>query len=172
MRDILRSVLLVFVVCGVAAGALSFVYSSTKDKIVEQARLEKEEALKTVFPQASGFKEKVPGREWEAEAGGAPAGTVVATNAKGYGGPIALVIGVDTEKKVTGVRVLSHTETPGLGAKITGAPFLAQFAGKTAAQLKLKKDDPAGGLDAISAATISSRAVSETVRSVVESVGK
>jgi electron transport complex protein RnfG len=169
MKDILRAVLIVFLVCGAAAGSLSFVNQSTREKIAEQARLEREEAMKQVYPQAAGFREKVPGQEWEAEVAGAAAGTVVAATARGYGGPIALMVGVDAGKRVTGVRVLRHTETPGLGARITAESFLAQFAGKTGPELKLKKDDHAAGrIDAITAATISSRAVSETIRSVAD----
>lgn len=169
MKDLLRTVLIVFIVCGVAAGSLSFVYGSTKGRIAEQARLEREEALKAVFPQATGFREAVPDREWEAQIGGSAAGRVMAVNARGYGGPIALVIGVDGEGRVTGVKVLRHTETPGLGAKITTEAFLAQFAGKAGEQLALKKDNPTGAIDAITAATISSRAVSDTVRAAAES---
>lgn len=167
MKDILRAVLIVFLVCGAAAGSLSFVNQSTKGRIAEQARLEREEAMKQVYPQAAGFRETVPGREWEAEDGGPAPGRVVAATARGYGGPISLVIGVDGENRITGVRVMRHTETPGLGARIAAESFLAQFAGKSGAELKLKKDNPAAGrIDAITAATISSRAVSETIRSV------
>jgi electron transport complex protein RnfG len=59
------------------------------------------------------------------------------------------------------VQVLSHTETPGLGAKITTDAWTGQFTGKTRDQAALKKDG--GAIDAISAATISSRAVTRAV---------
>ena len=61
------------------------------------------------------------------------------------------------------MQVLSHTETAGLGAKITTAAWTGQFKGKTRDQVVLKKDDAAGAIDAISAATISSRAVTRAI---------
>ena len=86
-------------------------------------------------------------------------GRVLAASTQGYSGPIQGLVGLDPAGAVSGVRVLVQTETPGLGAKITGQAFLDQFQGKKAAEVALKKDDPAGKIDAVTAATISSRAV-------------
>ncbi|HSV91820.1 MAG TPA: FMN-binding protein, partial [Desulfobacterales bacterium] len=71
-----------------------------------------------------------------------------------------LVYGVDASGALTGVQVLEHTETPGLGAKITTA-WIDQFKGKTRDEVALRKDG--GAIDAIAAATISSRAVARAI---------
>jgi len=168
MKGIIRLGVTLFLVCAIAAGGLSFVADFTAKPIAEQARREQQDALKLVAPRASEFTEVANGR-WEATAAGASVGRVVAVKAKGYSGPIALAIGIDPEGKVSGVRVLSQTETPGLGAKVASLSFLSQFVGKAGAALALRKDDAAaGGVDAVAAATISSRAVSRAVRAAVE----
>jgi len=168
VKSMLRLVLVLFLVCGIAAGALSFVNAATKDRIAGFARLEREEALKQVFPGAEEFREVLPGRQWEALSGGTVAGHVFAASIQGYSGPILSFFGLDSGSAVTGVRVLTHSETPGLGAKITEEKFLAQFSGRVAEELALRRDDPQGRIDAITAATISSRAVTASLRATID----
>ncbi len=168
MKDILKIAFILFVVCGLAAGSLSFVNLATKDRIATFAKEEKMEALKKVFPSADSFRERPAAnggevRDWDAVAGGATVGSVHLLKPMGYSGAIELVFGENAEGAVTGVQVLSHTETPGLGAKITTAAWTDQFKGKTRDQVVLKKEDATGAIDAISAATISSRAVTRAV---------
>jgi len=83
------------------------------------------------------------------------------TNGKGYGGKIGILVGVETNRTLRGIRVISHQETPGLGSKITNTAFLDQFTGLVSDQLMLARDG--GAIDAITGATISSRAVAEGV---------
>jgi electron transport complex protein RnfG len=167
MKGLTRLVLELFLVCGIAAGALSFVNAATKDRIAGFARQEREQALKQVFPAAEEFREVLPGRQWEALSGGTSLGSVFASSTQGYGGPIVSFFGLDSDRKVTGVKVVSQSETPGLGAKIAGQKFLQQFRGKAPEQLALRKDDPRGGIDAVTAATISSRAITASLRNTV-----
>jgi electron transport complex protein RnfG len=168
MKGQLRLVLVLFLVCGIAAGALSFVNAATRERIAGFARQEREEALKQVFPAAGEFREVLPGRQWEAAAGGQALGFVFAASIQGYSGPILSFFGLDTGNALTGVKVLSHSETPGLGAKITEEKFLKQFRGRSAEEIALRRDDPKGQIDAISAATISSRAVTFSLRFTLE----
>jgi len=75
--------------------------------------------------------------------------------AKGYHGDIGVMVGIDAEKnEVTGVSVVSHSETPGLGAKITEANFTDSFQGKSL-EKELTKDD----INALSGATLSTNGV-------------
>ncbi len=180
MKAALKLIITLFLVCGIAAGSLAFVNAATKERIAEFAAIEREEARKKVFPDADAFTEsrsyddwaaqKLDEKagdvfEWAAVKAGNPIGYVFQTSVQGYGGIVKIIFGVDLEGRVTGLRILSHTETAGLGAKITSDAFLKQYAGKTVEQLVLKKDDPSkGALDAISAATISSRAVAKAVQ--------
>lgn len=168
MKRAVRLVVVLFVVCGIAAGALSFVNAATKDRIAASARQEREEALKQVFPAAEEFREVLPGRRWEALAGGAPVGSVFAATIQGYSGPILSFFGLGADNTVTAVKVLAHSETPGLGAKIVEEGFLKQFAGLTAGQIALRRDDPQGRIDAITAATISSRALTTSLRATLD----
>ena len=168
MKDILKIAFILFVVCGLAAGSLSFVNLATKDRIAAFAREEKLAAFQKIFPAAESFTEQPPAdggevRDWDAVAGGASVGSVHLLKPQGYSGPIELVFGQDAAGVLTGVQVLSHTETPGLGAKITTAAWTDQFKGKTRNQVVLKKDDSGGTIDAIAAASISSRAVTRAI---------
>ena len=172
MKGPLRLVVVLFVVCGLAAGALAFVNAATKERIAEFARLEKIEAMQKVLPQAEEFVEVTEGKIWEARAGAQVVGRVLAASTQGYSGPIQGLVGLDAAGAVSGVRVLVQTETPGLGAKITTQPFLAQFQGRQAEEVALKRDDPAGKIDAITAATISSRALTRAVRQAIEEYQK
>ena len=83
------------------------------------------------------------------------------TNGKGYGGKIGILVGMEIDRALRGIRIISHQETPGLGAKIINVDFLSQFAGLVPDQLVLARDG--GAVDAITGATISSRAVAEGV---------
>ena len=103
------------------------------------------------MPGADDFRERVPGSEWDALKGGAAVGTVMSISTQGYSGPIAIAVGVDDRASLTGLRVLTHTETPGLGAKITGAAFSRPVQGPGAPRAaEAQKGRPgrgAGGRD-------------------------
>lgn len=100
-------------------------------------------------------------------------GVVYQTSAKGYAGPIRLVMGVDREGRLLGVRVTGHSETPGLGDKIEARrhPWVLAFAGKSLAdpapaRWAVKKDG--GDFDQFAGATITPRAVVAAVRQGLE----
>jgi len=84
---------------------------------------------------------------------------------KGYGGNIDILVGLENETTVKGVTIISHLETPGLGARITESSFRDQFAGLNIDDVALKRDG--GQIDAVTGATISSRAVVDAVRAAV-----
>ena len=83
----------------------------------------------------------------------------------GFSGLVRLMVGFDTKGTILNVNVLEQAETPGLGAKMTeeGNPLLASIQGKEAAQTKLTVKKDGGDVDALTAATISSRAYTEAV---------
>lgn len=177
-----RLIFILFLICAVSAGALAMVDSATRPRI--RANEEYKERILRAKALAGERKAEqvsfdqqpvtVEGEEYyvgrtEGEFSGT-AFTVV-TN-KGYGGPIEIVIAMDESgQRIAGVRLKSHSETPGLGANATDIKygeiepwFLAQFKGLRPSEVKLKKDHPEGGIDAITAATITSRAVTDAVR--------
>jgi electron transport complex protein RnfG len=172
MKATLKLAMILFIVCGLAAGALGFVNAATKDRIAEYARIAKLEALKKVLPEAEEFKEDGSGSSWDALQGGTSIGSVHLVTTQGYSGPIQAVFGMRPDGTLTGVRVLLQTETAGLGAKIVADGFLGQFAGLPRQAVALTKDDAANGkIDAIAAATISSRAVTKAVRAAADAAG-
>lgn len=164
MKSVVRLALVLFIVCALAAASLALVAEVTSEPIAEQARRETQEALRAVLTRADDFAEIDEGR-WDALERGTKIGEVLALTAKGYSGPIRIVVGLDAESRITAVRVITQTETPGLGTKVAETPFLGQFQGKQVSELTLKKDDPVvGSIDAVTAATISSRAVTDGIR--------
>ena len=92
-------------------------------------------------------------------------------SSNGYGGEIVLMVGLDTSGKLVGYQKLVASETPGLGTKITEDSFLGQLRGRAFnANWQVRKDG--GEIDAITAATISSRAALECVRDAIEKYEK
>lgn len=151
----------------VSAAALAFTYGQTKPILDEQARQAQNRAVARVLPEfdnapteeafaVDGF----PGVElYPATRGGEPVGVAVRTySGNGYGGEVRLMIGFAPDGTITGTSVLSHSETPGLGAKMTEESFQAQFVGMNPGTAPLAVVKDGGAVDAITAATISSRA--------------
>jgi electron transport complex protein RnfG len=137
VKDILKIAAILSLVCGLAAGSLSFVNAATKDRIAAFAKEETIAALKKIFPTAETFTELPPANEgaevtdWDAVAADAVIGSVHRLQPMGYSGAITLVFGQEASGALTGVQVLNHTETPGLGAKITTDAWAGQFKGLT-----------------------------------------
>ena len=93
-------------------------------------------------------------------------GVAVKGSARGYAGPVEVIVGIDSKGIITRIEILSHRETPGLGARITENFFLNRFKRKQLGnEIKVKEDG--GDIDAITGATISSRAVSEGVEAAL-----
>lgn len=95
------------------------------------------------------------------------------TTGQGYSGEIRLVIGLDTEGRITGVRVTQHQETPGLGDRIEArkSDWIEQFAGHSLTappEGGWAVDRDGGGVDALTGATISSRAVVEALHAALQ----
>ena len=152
----------------VAAGLLAAVYNVTKDPI-DQAKAQKQAAAKiAVLPALEGITvseeaETVDGMNiYKAYVGDELAGAAVEAQEIGFGGVFKMMVGFDKEGTVTGYQVLEHQETPGLGAKMdewfrtdkNHQNVLGLNPGKC--NLTVSKDG--GDVDAITAATISSRA--------------
>ncbi|NLY89196.1 MAG: RnfABCDGE type electron transport complex subunit G [Firmicutes bacterium] len=167
-KDQLRLVLVLTLIAAISAGILAIVNHLTEPKIKEAERKATNEALALCLPGAGDFREEL----LPAGAGGdvsevyrgyfndKPAGVVVKVEPRGYGGKISMMVGITAEGKVAGIKVLSHSETPGLGAKIRKDDFLQQAAIRESGlgnPPALVRDG--GKVEAITNATISCRAV-------------
>jgi len=167
----IRYGLILLLICLCASLVLSVTYKITQARIEEQLTAEEKEALKDVFPQAATFEvQDLNGKVYYlAKKDRQQLGYVLKTEVKGYSSNIVMLVGFDQDGTIEGVEVLSQQETPGLGAKIVEIKsgekkpwFLQQFEGKRAEDLNLQT------INAITAATISSRAVVEGVKKSVE----
>jgi Na+-translocating ferredoxin:NAD+ oxidoreductase subunit G len=94
---------------------------------------------------------------------GKPYAYVVESSAKGYGGPVTVLVGFDVEGTgLAGIGIATHSETPGLGSRITKPAFLGQFP-RTPLETDFRLAKDGGTVDGVSGATYSSRAVSDSV---------
>lgn len=145
----------------VAGLALSLTNMVTEAPIAEQKLLASNAARIAVFPHADGFDEMALAQDskldsvYAATQSGATVGYVLQTTVTGYGGPIEIVLGVDTNGVITGMSVggSSFAETAGLGTRTKEPEFTDQFKGLMQAP-ELGKN-----IDGVSGATISSTAV-------------
>jgi electron transport complex protein RnfG len=93
---------------------------------------------------------------------------VVGSSDKGFSGLVKIMVGFNTDGSIFNIAVLEQKETPGLGTKMKGEKFLKQFRGKhpKTYNLKVKKDQ--GDVDALTGATITTRAFSEATQMAYE----
>jgi len=176
-KEILYPAAVLFLICLVAATLLALTNEVTAPVIEGLLAETSERARAAVLPGAHSFdgggavvhngKEYPCYRGFDAD--GKLAGFTFTTSAKGYGGDISVMTGIDANGAVTGVSVLSMNETPGLGMKTKGENFLSQFSGKSGKIGVSRAGRPAeNGIDAITGATISSRAVTDAVNLALE----
>ena len=165
---ILRLSLTLLIITGVMALLLGSVNALTEDRIAQINAQKARDALAAVLPDAASAQERTGFSDptgqisqiYESESGYAIQLTVA-----GFGGDVDMMVGVAKTGEVLGVSIISHTETAGLGAVAAaktsnGQAFRDQFVGMSGT-LAVTKDG--GQVDAISSATITSRAVTEGV---------
>ena len=167
-------VVALLVIAAVSGGVLGLVYGVTKDAIALVDQKKNESAIKAVLPlenvtyKADTLKYNYEGVDLTFpcnlayDANGNFKGAAVKTNEGGFGGKIDMMVGFLADGTIKGTSVLSHAETPGLGANMTGK-FKDQFVDKNPANFKLIVKKDGGDVDAITAATITSRAFSKAV---------
>ena len=146
----------------VAALLLAGVNKITAPKIAEAEEKAAQVAMKAVLPSASRFS-RVTNEVHMGISNGVGVGYCVNVKTNGYGGEISVMVGLDMENKVQGIEILSHNETAGLGAKANDEEFKSQFAGKKAPLSVVKKGANDNEIQAITGATITSRAVADAV---------
>ena len=162
-----------FVICVVAGGVLGVVYNATKDPIAAAETAKRTEAIKNVLPEFNELKEtKVKSAmedidipfylAYDADNNFIGAAVETFTN-KGFSGNVSLMVGVLADGTINNISVLQHAETPGLGSKMTEPSFKDQFNEKNPASFNFKVKKDGGDDDAITAATISSRAFCDAV---------
>ncbi len=171
---VLRLALTLFLITAVVAAALAGVNSITKPIIDAQNAEKVQKAIETVLP--GGFDEQLTAFDNQnglvSKVYKGAKGYALEVLPSGFDNTITMMVGVDNEGKVLGISVVSHTETAGLGAVAAentskGEAFRAQFVGKSGS-VAVSKDG--GEIDAITGATITSRAVSAGVNAALSCV--
>ena len=167
-KDIFRITLNLVVIYLIGGLILAVVYAKTSPIMYKNAVREKETALKRLMPDADKI-EKLG--DWSiydkhseyfiAKKDNAIIGYIIQSYGKGYSSYINTLIAVDKDFKVQRINILGHAETPGLGDEIETESFKNQFIGKDMEHLKVVKTETTENIQAISGATISSRAVTE-----------
>ena len=177
-KHILKPAFELFIIAAVTTTLLVLVHSLTLEPIQNNARRTQEKMMREVLAQADHFEEiamKKSGsivKVFEASKEGNVIGYVVELAPKGYGDTISMIVGISkADNAVSGMRVLKHTETPGLGALAVTEKFYRQYEGKKLVPLKVIKppsrprDDE---IHAITSATITTRAVTNAVNEAIE----
>ncbi len=177
--NIVKNALILMTITLLAGMLLGFTYEITKEPIARQKEIATNNALKAVLPMADKFEKGENKDEtgsikdvYAAYNGDDIIGyAFLVSAAGGYGGDVEIMVGMSTiDDVITGIDVLKHNETPGLGAKADEDEFKAEFAGEKLGELKVVKYFPSETeleISAISGATITSRCVSGGVNTCV-----
>ena len=176
MKYVLKPALTLFITAVLVVAGLSYVYNLTLDPIERQKRKTQEAAMKEVFPGASQYKEMQTEKTgsivsvYEALSDKILKGYVVQLSPKGYSGNIDLIVGISlSENKITGMRVMKHTETPGLGALAVKEDFYRRYNNLELAPLSVVRTNPGRHeIQAITSATITTRAITGAVNEAIE----
>ena len=152
-NDFVKLILVLTLICLIISGALAFTNSVTEPIITDAAKAREEAAWYEIIPEADGFTlieaNGLPSTIREVYCSSNNVGYIFIVVSSGYGGDIRIICGIDNDGRMISCRALEHTETKGLGAKITEPQFENQFSGI---------DEKMEGIVAITGATISSKA--------------
>jgi electron transport complex protein RnfG len=175
--SILKNALILFGITLIAGLLLGFTYSFTVDAIAEQTKIKTEKALAAVMDNSSFSEYDVDGdveyitRVYEAvsrDSGDVSGYAFQLETTEGYDGTINMMVGINADGTINGIDIISHTETPGLGAQADEDPFKSQFVNKSASLLSLVKGNSNDqNIDAIGGATITSAAVTNAVNEAI-----
>jgi len=167
-RDIVKITLNLVVTYIIGGVLLAAMYAFTSPVIYKNAIKGKRVALEKIMPEADHIEKlgdwAIHDRTAEyfiAKKDSSLCGYIVESYGKGYSSYIHVLIAADTAFRVKRISILSHAETPGLGDEIEASWFKKQFTKKSTAQMKVIKAPTDEYIQAISGATISSRAVTE-----------
>ena len=167
--------LILFTVISVSALLLGILYDITREPVMRQQILRETEIIADLLPGMAGTSETdifgnphvvkiVTGYDAE----GMVLGYAVTASAPGYSGPVEIMAGFDVNGRLTGVRILSERETPGLGTAIQNPSFLGQFEGRSETMVVTRLPSGDNEIAALASATISTAAVVNGINAAIE----
>ena len=181
LRETVKLGLVLMVYAAVACVGLAFVYAKTKADIDKQEIANLEAAIKELFPDADSFLDMGETivspdsavnfeNQYKIIQNDSLIGAAIQASTGSYSGPIKVLVGINADGTISRIKIMYNTDTPGLGAnagsdkyfvnRSAGITFYGQFSGKKVTDPFESKQD----VDAITAATITSQAVSRAVR--------
>ena len=170
VKYVLRLALTLLAITAVVAAALAGVNSITAPAIAELNAQKTQEAIELVLPGGGEQLSEIPAVDLVSKVYASETGYAIEVTPGGFDNTITMMVGVDKAGSVLGISIIKHTETAGLGAvAAAGTPagenFRGQFVGASGS-VSVTKDG--GQMDAITGATITSRAVCAGVNAALE----
>lgn len=178
---IIKNALILFAITLVAGGLLGLTYNATADARENQAKLKTEVALNAVLSDSKFAEEDIAGspayitnlyagNTAEDGSGDLTGYAFKLETTEGYGDLITMMVGLKADGTISGIDIISHTETPGLGAQADEDKFKDQFPGKAIESLTVVKGQGSNpqDIDAIGGATITSEAVTKAVNEAID----
>ena len=162
---IIKMAVLLMVICAVVSAVLGAVNMITAPVIADIAAAKTAAAYNEVLPSTGEYTPVHSSDANVTAVAKCAQGTVVEVSISGSQSMLALAIGVDNDGAITGVSVIDHGETPGLGAKSTEAAWRAQFAGQTSG---LALDKKGGEIAPLTGATITSQAIVDACQIAID----
>lgn len=164
-------------ICLACSALLAVVYVLTEEPIAQAQKAKNEAAIKEVLPpevvnimpeESISLDNNSYTYNLACDEAGVIVGYAINVAPVGFGGPITIKVGFDANGVIWNTKVLSHAETPGLGAKCTEPSFADQFKNVDPASTVLKVTKDGGAINAITASTITSRAYAAGVEEAVK----
>lgn len=164
-NSIFKVALNLTLVCLVSGAVIAGVYAVTAPVAAQQSIDQRNKAMRELVPRAQDFQPVGDRDGWyKAVQDGKVTAFVVPAASKGYGGTIKMLAAVAPDGRVLDFKILAHNETPGLGEQAAQPQFRRQFAGKMPDQLEVVKTPTKNNIQALTGATITSRAVTEGIK--------
>lgn len=160
--EYLKPVIVLLAVCIAAGLALSGVNAMTKDTIAANEEAARTANYFAALPEADSFTAAAASNGADVQIADNGAGVVVAASGRGYGGDVTAYVAFSNDGTILNTIINSSTETPGMGSKVSGQEFTDNFTGSSA---KIFEFDE---IDAVTGATISSKAALSAVNKAVE----
>lgn len=178
MKQCIKFSFILFVITAICVGTLGAVNQITEPVIAANNKKAEDAAMKSLLPESESFKEianitdPLVQKIYIAKKGEDTIGYIAKVCPVGYVGEIVMLVGVNKEVQIQGISLLSQSESPGFGANATKDSFKNQFIHKEAPLEVSKTEATATTIQAITGATITSRAVTDGVNSACKYIGE
>ena len=168
MKYYLKLGFVLLIITAIASGVLAYLNTITQPIIEENQRVAQEKARKEVLPSALTFEEITGdliyhiGKDAEENI----VGYTFVASLYGYSGDVKTMVGVNTDLGIEKIKIISQSETPGLGANCEKPEFQLQFSGKQQTEMKVDKDG--GTIVSLTGATITTRTIANSIKAAMD----